>query len=176
MERNGHVIAYASHVLSTAERNYSVIQREGLAVMYALKQFHHYLLGWHFIVLTDHAPLQWLSAQKMEGMLARWALLMQEFTFTIQHRRSKDNNNADSLPHQPHFVLDTAAAVSWSDTDSLREGQQRDPVIAEIRTWLQTSSSCPTPWSGPPLSRYRQLWTQLSVVNGIVSHTYRPGL
>ena len=177
LEQNGHVIAYASRVLSTAERNYSVIQRECLAVVYALKQFRHYLLGRHFIVLTDHAPLQWLSAQKMEGMLACWALVMQEFTFTIQYRRGKDNNNADSLSRQPQFLLDNAAAVSWSDRDSLREGQQRDPVIAEIRTRLQTSSSCPTPsiWSGPPLSRYRQLWTQLSVVDGIVSRTYRPG-
>ena len=90
LEQNGHVIAYASRVLSTAERNYSVIQRECLAVVYALK------LGRHFIVLTDHAPLQWLSAQKMEGMLARWALVMQEFTFTIQYQRGNDNNNADS--------------------------------------------------------------------------------
>ena len=51
----------------------SVIQRECLAVIYALKQFRHYLLGRTFHLVTDHAPLQWLSAQKMEGMLCRWA-------------------------------------------------------------------------------------------------------
>ena len=178
LEQNGHVIAYASRVLSTAERNYSVIQRECLAMMYALKQFRHYLLGRHFTLLTDHAPLQWLSAQKMEGMLARWALAMQEFTFTTQYQKGKDNRNADSLSRQPQSSPDTVAAtVSVSDRDSLHAGQQQDPVIAEIRTRLQTSSSCPTPsaWNNSPLSRYCQLWNQLSVVDGIVSRTYKPG-
>ena len=52
-----------------SERQYNVIQRERLAVVYALKQFRHYLLGHPFVLHTDHAPLQWLSAQKMEGML-----------------------------------------------------------------------------------------------------------
>lgn len=100
LEQNGHVIAYASHVLSSPERNYSVIQRECLAVVYALKHFRHYLLGRHFILLTDQAPLLWLSAQKMEGMLARWPLAMQEYSFTAQHWKGKDNGNADALSCQ----------------------------------------------------------------------------
>ena len=108
-----------------------MIQRECLAVVYALKQFLHYLLGRHFIVLTDHAPLQWLSAQKMEGMLGRWALVMQEFTFTIQYRRGKDNNNADSLSRQPHFywillqqspgLTETAFVKANNGTQSLQK-------------------------------------------------------
>ena len=86
LEQDGHVIAYASRSLTASERQYSVIQRECLAVVFALKQFRHYLLGRHFQLITDHAPLQWLSAQKMEGMLSRWALAMQEFDFQIVHR------------------------------------------------------------------------------------------
>ena len=64
LEQGGHVIAYASRSLTAPERQYSVIQRECLAVVYALKQFRHYLLGRHFQLLTDHAPLRWLSSKR----------------------------------------------------------------------------------------------------------------
>ena len=64
LEQDGHVVAYASRSLKSGERNYSAIQRECMAVVYALKQFSHYLLGRHFKVYTNHAPLKWLSAQK----------------------------------------------------------------------------------------------------------------
>ena len=87
LEQDGHVLAYASRSLKSAERNHSVIQRECLAVVYALKQFRHYLLGHHFKVYTDHAPLQWLSAQKMEGLLCRWVLAIQEYDFTISYKK-----------------------------------------------------------------------------------------
>jgi len=66
-------------------------------VVYVLKQFRHYLLGRHFTILTDHAPLQWLSAQKMEGLLCRWALALQEYDFKIVYRKGTLNANADAL-------------------------------------------------------------------------------
>ena len=83
LEQGGRVIAYASRTLNSAEQQYSTIQKECLAAVFALKQFWHYLLGRSFQLLTDHAPLQWLSAQKMEGLLCCWALTMQKYSFQI---------------------------------------------------------------------------------------------
>ena len=79
------------------EWNYSVIQKECLAIVYALKQFRHYLLGRKFLLLTDHVPLQWLGSQQMEGMLCRWALSIQEFDIDITYRKSSLDTTADSL-------------------------------------------------------------------------------
>ena len=112
LEQDNRVIAYASRVLNKSERNYSVIQKECLAVVYATKQFRHYLLGRQFQLCTDHAPLQWLSAQRMEGLLCRWALTLQEYSFTIVYRKGVLNGNTDSLDAEimlfqqlPPFVL-----------------------------------------------------------------------
>jgi len=69
LEQDGHPTAYASQSLTSSECNYSVIQRECLAIVFALKQFRHYLLGRLFQLYTDHALLQWLLAQKMDSML-----------------------------------------------------------------------------------------------------------
>ena len=60
LEQKGHVIAYASRSLTASERNYSVIQSECLAIVFALKQFRHYLLGRPFLLNTDHAPTLYL--------------------------------------------------------------------------------------------------------------------
>ena len=83
LEHDGHPVAYVSQSLKKAEKNYNVIQQECLAIVFAMKQFRHYLLGPPFTILTDHAPLQWLSGQKMEGLLCRWALALQEYDLII---------------------------------------------------------------------------------------------
>ena len=96
--------------------------------MYALKQF---FLGRPFTILTDHAPLQWLSAQKMEGLLARWALAIQEYEFTIQYKRGKENGNADALSRKMYSDTHMAAATSLTPMlkEILHQQQATDPVI-----------------------------------------------
>ena len=139
LEQDNKVIAYASRSLSKSECNYSTIQKECLASVFAMKQFRHYLLGCPFTVMTDHAPLQWLSAQKMEGLLCRWALALQEYTVKIVHRKGTLNGNADALSRRPHPVttsLPVAVTTTTEPTTALRQAQLEDPILQQVQQAL----------------------------------------
>ena len=179
LEQGGREVGYASRTLSSAEKNYSVIQRKCLAIIFALKQFRHYLLGCKFSLFTDHAPLQWLLSQKMEGLLARWALTFQEYDFIIVHRKSSENQNADALSRQFEHLDDQSAATSVTPaiTKDLKLHQQQDKVIFQLYEALLQDSKppCAKQWSHSPLNRYRQLWPQLLIKDNLVCRQYTPG-
>ena len=178
LEQQGHVIAYASRSLTSSERNYSVIQRECLAIIFALKQFRHYLLGRSFVLNTDHAPLQWLSAQKMEGMLCRWALAMQEYNFKIVYRKGSLNTNADALSRLPPTQTPCALtmALPYYSLSDLQTAQLKDDTLSVVLQTRQCSSDIPfqKKWRKPPLHRYKQLWKQLVIIDGVLCRQYSP--
>ena len=174
LEQGGQVISYASRSLTSPERQYSTMQRECAAVVYALKQFRHYLLGRHFKILTDHAPLQWLSTQKMEGMLYRWALAIQEYNFDIVYRKGKLNTNADALSRRYSPCAATQVHLHFPMSE-VRTAQQTDINISKILQACKRSTPPKSPeWHRQPLRRYRQLWAQLQIVDGVLCRKYTP--
>ena len=179
LEQDNHVIAYASHTLTKCERNYSVIQKECLAIVYTLKQFRHYLLGRKFLLLTDHVPLQWLGSQKMEGMVCRWALSIQEFDFDITYRKGSLNAKADMLSRrdQPDPVETTALTRAEGFPNKIAQCQLTDEVIKKLYDALLSSPSLPSGklWQQSPFHHYKQIWSQLTFVNKILYRHYSPG-
>jgi len=57
-------ITYVSRVLNSAEKNYSTIEKELLAIIYCTHHFRPYLYGHKFFLVTDHQPLIWLYKVK----------------------------------------------------------------------------------------------------------------
>ena len=75
-------IAFSSRPLAPAERKYSQLEKEGLAIIMGVKRFHQYLFGREFTIVSDHKPLQHLfSESKATPVLAsdriqRWSLIL----------------------------------------------------------------------------------------------------
>ena len=85
--QDGHPLAYFSKLLNAAQRNYTVTERELLAVVEALKLWRCYLGDQPFLVVTDHSPLTHFSTKKdLMGRQARWAETLAMFTFKCECR------------------------------------------------------------------------------------------
>lgn len=122
------VISYASRTLTPQESKYSTTELECLAVLWGIEKFRAYIEGTKFTVITDHASLLWLHRLKNpSGRLARWALRMQGYNFSILHRKGKSHNVPDAL---------SRAFVSYIDVTP----ENCDNWYRELRSSIR---SCP---------------------------------
>ncbi len=95
-EGEEHPVIYISRKLTPAERNYAAVEKEALAVKWAVLELRYYLLGRKFTLVTDHAPLQWMArAKDTNARVTRWFLTLQDFHFVVRHRAGA--TNADGL-------------------------------------------------------------------------------
>ncbi|XP_063218574.1 uncharacterized protein LOC134528834 [Bacillus rossius redtenbacheri] len=96
------VIEYPSAKFGPAERRYHVNEQECLAVVWALQCYRHHLEGRSFTLRTDSQCLRWLdSAQGWKSKFTRWAMLIQEFSFSVEHVPGRENQLADELSRNP---------------------------------------------------------------------------
>ena len=78
-EGKPYVVYYARKTLNEVQRNYTTIEKELLAVVYALDKFRAYLVGSDIIIFTDHSALKYLlTKQNANARLIRWVLMLQE--------------------------------------------------------------------------------------------------
>ena len=95
------VIAYASRSLRLSQRRYCTTRREMLAAVVMCTHFRSYLRGAQFTLRTDHSSLRWLQRfRNGDGMLARWYLLLGQFSVTFEYRPGSQHANADGMSRQ----------------------------------------------------------------------------
>ena len=151
-------IAFASRTLLPAEKNYSQIDKEALAVIFGIKRFHQYIWGRRFDIFTDHKPLLSLLGENkgIEQMcsprMQRWALILSAYTYNIQYLPGVQNSTADALSRLPlksdattieeppelvhmmqHF---NSAPICGKE---LRRLTDKDPIMSAVKSYLLTN-------------------------------------
>ncbi|KAK5911796.1 hypothetical protein CesoFtcFv8_001732 [Champsocephalus esox] len=164
-----HPCAFFSHLLTPAENNYDVANRELLAVKLALKEWRHWLEGAElpFIVWTDHKNLAYIqSAKRLNcpsgsmGPVFRPLLIHPYLPPRVTEPQAghalASSLPKDQLPVQtPSCVV---AAVTWEFESLVKEAQRAQPnpsncpanslfvptsVRSKVLQWAHTSSWCP---------------------------------
>ncbi len=126
-------VMFVSSTLSPAEKNYSQLDREALAVIFALKKFEKYIYGHPITIFTDHKPLESLFNFK-KGMpsvatarLQRWMLIVSMYDCSVVYKKGSSLQNADALSRLP---LNKKTGVEYIDLNVL-ETTKNAPVTVE---------------------------------------------
>lgn len=149
-------IAFASRTLSSAESNYSAIDREALGIFFGVKRFEQYLLGRKFVICTDHKPLVAIFGSKKgipcmaASRLQRWAIYLSNFQFEIKHVKGIDNGCADALSRLTYKnnVEDTSNEYSYLNfiknnfSRPIRAADvaiesNKDPILSKIINYVR---------------------------------------
>jgi hypothetical protein len=89
--------------MTPAELNYTVTEKEFLAVIYAINKFRHYIISYSTLVHTDHSTIKYLMNKPItNARFTRLLLLLQAFDITIVDRPGKENVVADFLSRLTH--------------------------------------------------------------------------
>ncbi|CAG4953647.1 unnamed protein product [Colias eurytheme] len=145
-------VSCVSRTLNSAERNYSQLDKEALAILFGVTKHHQYLFGRRFTLRTDHQPLTYIFGSKggipqtAASRLQRWAARLAAYDFKIEFVRSADNGPADALSRLPltregritdsvdylNLVAD-ALPVCYSDVAAETE---RDNLLCKIKRYI----------------------------------------
>ncbi len=96
------VIVYASKSLTEAQRRFHPMEGECYTLIWGVMHFRQYLHMKHFILRTDHKPLEWLATvSDAHGRRGRWVGMLQDFSFKIVHRPGLRHTNVNALNRNP---------------------------------------------------------------------------
>ena len=123
-----HAIYSISKNLTPTEYNYTVTEKEFLAIVYSVNKFKHYITGYEVFINIDHSAIRFIMNKPItNGRITRWLLLLQEFNITIVDRLGKENLLADVFSRINH-------------------GEEMDPVNDDFPYDHLFSLSIKTPW------------------------------
>lgn len=126
-------VYFASGKTTPAESRYSSYELEVLAIVKALRKFRVYLLGISFKIVTDCQAFT-LTMRKRDlcVRVARWALLLEEFNYKIEHRAGNSLKHVDALSRNPLPACMLVDECEDSIITRIRKAQCEDESLKPI--------------------------------------------
>jgi RNase H-like domain found in reverse transcriptase len=90
-------LAFYSRKLNPAQKRYTAREQELLSIVETLKEFRTLLYGQRVVVHTNHKNI--IYGNLVNNRIARWRLLLKEYSPEIVHVKGNDNVIADALLH-----------------------------------------------------------------------------
>ena len=172
-------VAFASRSLAPAEKNYSTVEKEALAIIYGIKKFHMYLFGRHFEILSDHKPLQHMfhaskgTPTMASARLQRWSIALGAYDYTLRYKPGPNHGNADMLSRLPVDPAPTTVPEPMEQMEMLsttpltaaqiKQWSRRDPIIAKVMDSVLHGGQYATT---PQFKPYHDRKEELSVHDG----------
>jgi hypothetical protein len=136
-DKKHYTISYASKTLTRPQLNYTTMEKELLAVVFAIEKFRSYLVGAVVIVYTDHAALKYLLTKKdAKPRLIQWILLLQEFDLEIRDKKGLENSVADYLSRLQFKEFAKLPINDYMRDDTLLKVSTTDPWYANIINYI----------------------------------------
>lgn len=174
-------IAYTSRLCSSAERNYSVTERETLAVIYCLEHFRDIILGYEITIFTDHMAIQNLFKHKnLRNRLARWFSILQNYDVKFKYIKGNKNTVADALSRNiPTKISEETVICSIQELvalnhEELLEEQYKDEKFHDIIEYLRDTENNDPPPINIRHGKASCEITHFSLVNDLLYHTSSP--
>ena len=182
--QNQKPVAYASRALTETETRYAQIEKEMLAIVYALEKFNQFTFGRKITVHSDHKPLEVIlkkplacAPRRLQGMIMR----LQKYDIEVQYERGKDMHIADFLsraylpstdhPQMAEFEqVNMASFLPISDLrlQEIRNETEKDETLQILKSvilqgWPPERSDAPA-----QVTPYYSVRDELSVQDGLI--------
>lgn len=141
------LLEFASAKLTETQRNWPTTDREGWAIVWALRKYRDLLLASKVEVYSDHSALQWLLKAE-SGRRQRWALELQGLDLEIHHISGETNAAADLLSRwrsedEEIDIPDMWLPVGGADIVAPTTASRMAPKVPTVEDFLLSEGSIP---------------------------------
>ena len=152
-----HPISYFSKKLNDAQLNYTIMEKELLAIVEAVKSFRYYLYGRKFIIRCDNSALTKLSnLGSHNSRVIRWFAILSDYNYDFELIKSSENLAADLFSRDFHVNM---VQIDIPTLDQIREAQHNDTKLNEIITHISNESISSSKYD------------DFKLINGLLMHT-----